>query len=94
MSDFCYRWPILQQVIRQAELMDRMVEQVGVPVRVIATIDDGQAWYAARTACLECPSSTRCRGWLDAAPAPPTQAPSFCPNALLFQRCLAPPMDE
>jgi hypothetical protein len=45
MSDFCYRAPMLQRVLRQAEQMDRMLQRVGVDRVRAVRMDKGMAWY-------------------------------------------------
>lgn len=87
MSDFCYDWPALNRIFRQAALMDRMMAQVGVEPIVAVRIDQGTAWYEARTKCIECLSEQACRRWLDCGNAM-SSPPSFCPNAEFFRQCL------
>jgi hypothetical protein len=84
-SDFCYSWPVFERVFRQAELMDRMMDQVGVVPAVAARVDQGMAWYTARTACIDCLAEQHCRKWLENAG--PKPAPEFCPNVPFFRRC-------
>ena len=61
MSDFCYSRSMFDRVFRQAELMDRMMERVGVNAAAAARIDKGMAWYEARTKCIACCSDRQCR---------------------------------
>ena len=56
MSDFCYSRPMLKRVLKQAELMDRMRERLGVGAATAARLDKGTAWYEARTRCIACHS--------------------------------------
>jgi hypothetical protein len=42
-SDFCYSRPMLDRVMRQAELMDRMMGHVGVDPAPAARLDKGMA---------------------------------------------------
>jgi hypothetical protein len=86
MGDLCYSRPMLDHVLAQADLMDRMIERVGVNPAVIARLDRGMTWYAARTRCIECTHVRECRAWVDGS-APGTAPPDFCPNAKLFQSC-------
>ena len=86
MGDFCYSRPMLDHVLAQADLMDRMIERVGVNPAVVARLDRGMTWYAARTRCVECNHSRECRAWVNGS-APGTSPPGFCPNAALFQSC-------
>ena len=85
MSDYCYRFPVLQRVLQQADLMDQMMQHARVdPVDVIRR-DKGASWYEARTRCIECPAVSECRTWLAGADrAAPASVPIFCPNHRLF----------
>jgi hypothetical protein len=83
MTDFCYGGPMLDQVLDHAELMDRMMERVGVDQVAVARLDQGMAFYEARTRCLSCPHEAACRGWLANAEVP-AAAPEFCANAEFF----------
>ena len=88
MSDFCYSRPMLNRVIRQAELMDRMMERVGVDPAAAARIDRGMASYEARTRCIACCSERQCRDWLARSDAEASsEPPQFCHNAKFFRRC-------
>lgn len=94
MSDFCYGRPMLDRIFRQAELMDRVMERLGVDPFAAARLDRGMAWYEARTKCIACCHERECRSWLersDPYPAPPQP----CPNAEFFHRCgLADPSNS
>ncbi len=76
-------WPIVAQVERQAELMERMMQVLGVNEAAAARSDRGEAFARARTVCLNCTASRECEVWLDAARRV-VCAPSFCPNAIFF----------
>ncbi len=89
MSDFCYRAPMLQRVLRQAEQMDGMLQRVGIDRVRAVRMDKGMAWYEARLRCIACIHDEQCRGWMaehlgQASSAPP---PAFCPNAEFFRLC-------
>lgn len=87
MGDFCYGWQIFSRVFRQAELMDRMMKRIGVRRAVAVRVDQGMAWYDARTKCIDCLADRQCRGWLENTDE--TAIPhDFCPNAQFFQRCI------
>jgi len=45
---------MLKQVLDQADLMDRMMEAVGVAAARAARLDRGMAWYEARCRCITC----------------------------------------
>ncbi len=87
MNDFCYSWPVFNRIFHQAELMDRMMEAVGVKTAVAARVDNGAAWYEARTNCISCCHEHECRNWLECSEGLPVP-PVFCPNAELFKRCV------
>ena len=86
MTDFCLSRPMLERVLRHAELMDSMMERVGVDAAVAARVDRGMAWYEARTRCIGCSSERECRDWLSRAEVDvPNEPPMFCCNADFFQ---------
>ena len=86
MTDFCYSRPMMQRVLRQADLMDRMMQCVGIePVRA-ARIDKGVAWYEARSRCIACVHDRRCREWIaERRGTPQPVPPAFCENAEFFR---------
>ena len=86
MSDFGYRWQILNQTSRQPELMDRMMERMLVNLIVAGRIDGGMAWYEARTKCIFCRHDGQCRNWLEGSDAL-AGLTDFCPNVEFFRRC-------
>ena len=86
MSDFCYSWPKFNRIFHQVELMDRMMEVVGVNPAVAARVDKGEAWYEARTNCISCCHECECRNWLECSEGLPIP-PNFCPNVEFFRRC-------
>jgi hypothetical protein len=87
-SDFCYSRPMLNRVLQQAELMDRMMGRLGVNPAVGARLENGMAWYEARSRCIACDSDRQCREWLKRPPGEPAMAPpGFCHNATFFHRC-------
>jgi hypothetical protein len=83
MSDFCYSSPILNRIFRQAELMDRMMDRVGVTATVAMQSNNGMAWYEARTKCIDCVDHKACQRWLD-NPDAHAVPPEFCANARFF----------
>ena len=88
MSDFCYRQPLLDRILRQAESMDRMMVRVGADASAAARLDKGMAWYEARVACIECPSKRECLDWLARFPGSASpQPPEFCRNSEFFRSC-------
>lgn len=87
MTDFCFEWPTFKRVMRQAAMMDRMMERAGVEPGIAVRLEQGEAFYAARTRCIECPVSERCHAWLDDQVAGPLP-PDVCPNFAFFKRCI------
>ena len=87
MSDFCFSWPTLNHVLSQAKLMDEMMSRLGVNPAVAARVDQGAAFYEARTRCIACPSVESCRCWLATLEASP-RPPNFCPNEAFFEDCV------
>jgi hypothetical protein len=86
MTDFCYSRPMLNRILRHAELMDRMMERVGVNSAVAARLDRGMAWYEARTRCVACSNERQCRDWLGSAETGScANPPAFCHNAKFFR---------
>lgn len=84
MSDLCYSFPIFNRVLAQAELMDRMIEKVGVSPLALIRCDGGASWLEARTRCIDCLSEQACRAWLASDSADAPDAPQLCPNAQFF----------
>lgn len=80
------RWPMFNQVLHRQELMDEMIERLGVDVLTAVRKDNGQAFVRARTRCRYCLHESECRQWLDSSPILPLP-PDFCPNANFFRSC-------
>ena len=88
MSDFCYSRPMLNRVLQQAELMDRMMERLRIDPVVAARLENGMAWYEARSQCIDCHSEHQCQQWLKRAPTEPSiRPPDFCQNTAFFRSC-------
>jgi hypothetical protein len=95
MSDFCYGRPTVNRVLRQAELMDRMLQRLGVDPAVAARLENGMAWYEARSQCIDCHSEPQCKEWLKRAPVEPSiEPPAFCHNFAFFRRCKPGPASD
>lgn len=90
MRSFEKRWPMVVRVQLHAELMDRMIEVLGVDAVAAARKDGGEAFAKARTECLNCGASDRCQQWLE-TPKAIVSPPSFCPNASFFQEVMSAP---
>jgi Family of unknown function (DUF6455) len=86
-TDFCLSRPMLDRVFRQADLMDRVIERVGVNPAVAARVDRGVAFYEARTKCISCCLEQECRKWLEQRPVEPPGPADFCPNAEFLRYC-------
>jgi hypothetical protein len=90
MSDFCYSRPMSKRVMRQAELMDRMMERLGINPAAAVRLEKGTIWYEARSRCIACHRERQCQDWLKRAPSePPMDPPDFCQNSAFFRRCAA-----
>jgi len=79
---------MLERIFRQAELMDRVMERIGIDPAAAVRVDRGTAWYEARTRCIACCDERECRAWLASSNAP-TALPPSCSNAEFFRRCRA-----
>jgi hypothetical protein len=80
------RWPMFNQVLHRQELMDEMIERLGVDVLIAVRADKGQGFVRARARCRDCLHESECRQWLDSSPILPLP-PDFCPNANFFRSC-------
>jgi hypothetical protein len=81
---------MLNRVLQQAELMDRMIERLGIDPVVAARLENGMAWYEARSQCIACHSERQCQEWLKRAPTEPSiEPPDFCHNTAFFRSCPA-----
>ena len=78
--------PMLHRVLRRAEFMDRMTARVGVAAAAAARVDNGMAWYEARTRCIACGNEHLCREWLGKGTQSACEPPSFCCNAEFLRR--------
>ncbi len=67
------------------ELMDRMMERIGVDPTESARVDGGLAWQEARTKCLFCRRIGTCCKWFE---GPQTTSAEFCPNFRFFCSCV------
>ena len=82
------RWPLTVQVGRRAELMDRVIQALGVNPAAAARKDGGKAFAEARATCLYCRNGRACQDWLDAGDGLPLSA-DFCPNASFFRELMS-----
>jgi hypothetical protein len=82
MSEICFS----QRVLRQADLMARMMERIGVDTAYAASKDGGLPWYEGRTKCIFCCNVQRCSKWLDGL-EPFGNPAEFCTNTKFFRSC-------
>lgn len=80
------QWQAFTQARRRHELMDAMMQTLGVDVLVAVGLEEGQAFVKARSRCRLCPHESACRYWL-ASPSRVPLPPNFCPNTCFFHRC-------
>jgi len=83
--------PLSSQVHRQAELMDRMMQALGIDRAAAVRLDCGCAFALARTQCLHCPNSRACEERLDSVDCP-SGPPEFCAAAAFFRRLKCAPL--
>ena len=86
MSSFSSRQPTLVRYLRCPELMDRMMERVGVAPVEAACVDGGLAWLEAGTKCIFCRHVGTCCSWLEGSDTR-TVPSEFCPNTEFFDSC-------
>jgi len=58
-SDFCFSRPILAEVVRRSELMNRMTARIGFDAAAFVRAED-MACYEARIKCLACTMERQC----------------------------------
>jgi len=86
-SDFCLSRPILAEVARRSELMNRVMARMGIDAAAVACAED-MACYEARIKCLACIMERQCLQRLERAQAEElVEPPEFCANAGFFRRC-------
>jgi len=86
MTRLSSRQPTLVRYLRCPELMDRMMERVGLAPVEAACVDGGLAWLEARTKCIFCRHVGECCSWLEGYNTRTTPA-DFCPNISFFESC-------
>ena len=73
------------QAERQAWLMDRMMDRLGLTAEPVSASLDFYKRWAYRT-CWSCTHSSECEAWLSHSDkAYVADAPDFCPNASYFR---------
>ena len=68
------------------EMMDRMMQRMGVNPTEAARVDGGLAYLEARTKCLFCRRIGTCCRWLESSDAQTTPI-DFCQNSEFFRSC-------
>ena len=72
---------------QRPELMDRMMQRMGVNQTEAARVDGGLAWLEARTKCLFCRRIGTCCKWIESSDAQTTPA-NFCQNYEFYRSCV------
>lgn len=78
---------IFSRLTRQADLMDAMMNKLGVAEQMRHLPDHAAVLRRAAHRCLTCEKPDSCRHWLDNE-CQPDEAPEFCKNHDLFERVL------
>ena len=78
---------IFTRMARRADLMDEMMEKLGVADELHTMPDHAAVLRRAANRCLTCEKPDACQHWLDHEPNPGS-APDFCRNHDLFERVL------
>ena len=86
MSGLSSHQPTLIRYLHCPELMDRMMERVGVNPAEAACVDGGLAWLEARTKCIFCRHVGTCCNWLEGSDTRTTPT-DFCPTSEFFRSC-------
>lgn len=86
MGDLGKSWPMLDRNSRQPELMQRMMDRLGVNQALATRVDGGMAWAEARTKCVFCRNEQGCRAWLEGSEGAPMPQ-GLCPNIGFFRWC-------
>ena len=86
MSGLSSHQPTLIRYLHCPELMDRMMERVGVNPAEAACVDGGLAWLEARTKCIFCRHIGECCNWLEGSDTRTTPT-DFCPTSEFFRSC-------
>lgn len=78
------RWPMFEQVTRQAQHMSDMMDRLDVDCLAAVRHERGRAYAEAREACLHCPFARECaQRMADAGGVAILGA--YCPNARFFE---------
>ena len=74
-----------KRLIRQADLMDTMVDKLGVRPALEGRADQAGVMRRAANRCMSCTESAACQQWLDDHETA-SEAPQYCRNHDLFER--------
>ena len=85
---------MLHRVLQQAELMDRVMERLGIDPVVAARRENGMAWYEARSQCIACHSERQCQEWLTRAPTEPSMFFRCCELQTKRPRAISAPVPQ
>jgi hypothetical protein len=87
MSDHSYGRPMLDRVFRHAELMDRMMERVGIDAAAVARLEMGMAFWREPDVSAAAVSGNAAIGWLGPRAAHLGNHRSFVATASSFAVC-------
>jgi hypothetical protein len=77
---------IIDRADRQAWLMGRMMDRLGLTVVETTRANLGIRMYSACRTCMSCRHADECEAWLSASDKTyVADAPAFCPNASFFR---------
>lgn len=79
---------IFSRMIRRADLMDAMMDKLGVADDMQRLPDSAGVLRRAAGRCLTCDQPDACHQWLDHQ-TDPDSAPDFCRNRDLFARVMS-----
>jgi hypothetical protein len=87
-TDFCLSPQTYERIVRQTELMDRMIARLGIEPDACDRGDASTLWCEARFRCIGCKWSPHCARVLATPPRLGSlPVPDFCANANFFQHC-------
>lgn len=78
--------PMAERVWHLADLLNRMIERVGVS-GAAGRLDGGEGLRQAARNCMRCRATVACERFLAEADAE-VGIPAFCPNRVFLGRCL------
>ncbi len=76
-----------ERVHTRAALMDQVMGGLGINPASAARLDQGSAFYIARSRCVCCVWALRCADWLKQRPDGEISPFYGCPNRPFFERC-------